>query len=263
MTAHIGAEIGGVDLAAVGPETQPALHELWLRYKVLFFRDQDLSKEEHLAFGRLWGGLEVHPFAPDDDENPEFVVIESTPDAPYAAQRWHSDVTWRVEPSLGSILRARAIPPVGGDTCFSNVEAAYDYLSEEWKQRLEGLVAVHDFTRVFGAGVAAEERAAMRERYPVTEHPVIRTHPETGRKCIYTNRAFVDHIVDVSPDESEEILGHLERAVSSPNVTCRFRWEVDSVAMWDNRCTQHFATADFWPEYRRVERVTIAGDRPF
>jgi taurine dioxygenase len=262
LTAVIGAEVCDIDLGKITDDDLAELRAAFLEHKVLFFRDQHLPVDDHIAFGRRWGDLELHPFARDMAEHPEIVVVESTADKPYAAETWHSDVTWRVAPSLGSILRARVIPPVGGDTCWANTEAAYDSLPDEWKSRIESLTASHDYTRVFGRRVAPDKQAEMREKYPVVHHPVVRTHPETGRRSIYTNRAFVTEIDGVSPPESDDILEHLERAVSNPNVQCRFRWQVDSIAMWDNRCTQHFATSDFWPAHRRMERVTIAGDVP-
>jgi taurine dioxygenase len=263
LTAAIGAEIHGVQLYDVSDEEIAEIRKAWLDWKVLFFRGQDISREEHIAFGRRFGDLEKHPFAPDMDEYPEIVVIESNEDQQYAASMWHSDVTWRQEPSMGSILRGCVIPPAGGDTCFANACLAYDRLRPEWKQRIEGLVAVHDFTRVFGRGLSPEALEEKRRQYPVAHHPVVRTHPETGAKGIYTNRSFTTHIEGVSEQESEEILTHLERAIMDPSVQCRFRWEVDSFAMWDNRATQHFATNDFFPGQRRVERVTIVGDKPY
>ncbi|MBB83812.1 MAG: taurine dioxygenase [Deltaproteobacteria bacterium] len=262
LTAALGAEIHGIDLTSLDDDAFAELRKLWLDYKVLFFRDQDLTIEEHIAFGRRFGELELHPFAPDLPEFPEIVHITSTKERPYAANSWHSDVTWRRAPSLGSILRGRVIPPVGGDTCFANAVMAYERLRPEWKERIEGLTAEHDYMRVFGRGVPDDKKDEMRKKYPVQHHPVVRTHPETGEKAIYTNRNFVNHIDGIAPEESEEILEHLERSIMSPNVQCRFRWEKDSVAMWDNRSTQHFATNDFWPEERRMERVTIVGDVP-
>ncbi|MGI9603663.1 MAG: TauD/TfdA dioxygenase family protein [Acidimicrobiales bacterium] len=263
MTATIGAEVFGIDLADVSAEEVDELRKAWLDWKVLFFRDQPITIEQHIDFGRLFGELEIHPFAPDDAEHPEIVVIESNDKAQYAASRWHSDVTWRQEPSLGSILRGRVIPPAGGDTCFADAAAAYDRLSDDWKERVDGLVAVHDFTKTFGRRLSPEKLAEKQKQYPVARHPVIRTHPDTGAKVIYTNRSFVSHIEGVDDDESREIVAHLEQAVQDPSVQCRFRWQVDSFAMWDNRCTQHCATNDFFPETRRVERVTIVGDKPF
>ena len=262
VTAALGAEVLGLDLASLDDAGVGELRKLWLDYKVLFFRDQALSIEEHIAFGRRFGELEQHPFAPDLPEHPEIVLIASTAEEPYAASMWHSDVTWRKSPSLGSILRGRVLPPAGGDTCFANAVLAYERLSPEWKARIEGLTASHDYMNVFGRSVPPDKKEAMREKYPVQHHPVVRTHPETGEKAIYTNRAFVTRVDGVAPEESEAILDHLERAIMSPNVQCRFRWEENSIAMWDNRCTQHFATNDFWPEERRMERVTIVGDVP-
>ena len=263
LTAAIGAEVTGVDLASVDDDDFEALHKAFLDHKVLFFRDQHLSVEEHIAFGRRWGDLEVHPFARDDGGHPEIVLLESSAEKPYAAAGWHSDVTWREEPSMGSILRARVVPAVGGDTCWANTEMAYDRLPDGWKERIDGLVAVHDYLRVFGKRVPPEKRDEMRAQYPPVRHPVVRTHPETGRGGIYTNRAFGDHIEGLDRAESDEIFLRLEQAIADPSVQCRFRWEVDSVAMWDNRCTQHYATNDFWPERRRMERVTVMGDRPY
>lgn len=261
LTATLGAEVRGVDLADVDDAAFGALRTAFLDHKVLFFRDQHLTVDEHVAFGHRWGDLEHHPFA-KEGEAPEVVVIESTADRPYAASNWHSDVTWRECPSLGSILRARSVPAVGGDTLWADATAAYDRLGDEWQERIDGLTASHDWLKVFGTRLTEAEREQERERHPVVHHPVVRTHPETGARGIYTNRAFVTHVDDVDADESEAILARLERAIMDPNVQCRFRWEVDSVAFWDNRCTQHFATNDFWPGHRRVERVTVAGDRP-
>ena len=263
MTAVIGAEIGGVDLAAVDADTLEELRKAWMDWKVLFFRDQHISVAAHVGFGRMWGELEVHPFAPSHPDHPEIVVITSNAEHQYAAANWHSDVTWRAEPSLGSILRGRVIPPQGGDTVFADATAAYDSLSDEWRARIDPLVAVHDYTHVFGRGVDETKREEMRQKYPAQRHPVVRTHPETGARGIYTNKSFVSHLEGMTREESLPILDHLQAAISSPNVQCRFRWAVDSFAMWDNRCTQHFATSDFWPETRVVERVTVAGERPY
>ncbi len=263
VTASIGAEVRGIDLGAVTDDDLENLRKAWLDWKVLFFRDQHISRDQHRDFGARFGELEVHPFAPDADGYPEFVVLESNRLSPYAAARWHSDVTWRQEPSLGSILRGVVIPPAGGDTCFANAEAAYERLPDDMKERIDGLVAVHDFTKAFSRGRTEEFLAEKRKEHPPARHPVVRTHPETGAKAIYTNRVFVSHIEGVGAEESDEIIELLERAIMDPSVQCRFRWAVDSFAMWDNRCTQHFATNDFYPADRKVERVTIVGDRPF
>jgi len=179
---------------------------------------------------------------------------------------WHSDVTWRLEPSLGSILRALEIPPVGGDTLFADMYAAYEGLSDEVKAKVEGKVAVHDFVNfrkgMRKRGVPEEEIAAFDRQYPRAEHPVIRTHPETGRKAIYVNAAFTQHIVGMDKAESDALLAHLYAQAAIPEYQCRFRWSKNAIAFWDNRSSQHYAASDYFPAVRRMERVTIVGDRP-
>jgi len=262
ITATLGAEVSGVDMADVDGETLEQLRKAWLDHKVLVLRDQPISVEQHIAFGRLFGELEVHPFVKAHDRHPEIVTIRSTAERQYAAAVWHSDVTWRLEPSMGSILRGVEIPSAGGDTCFADAGDAYQRLSRDWKDRIDPLFAFHDHSG-FVRNRSAEEQAATVEEFPAARHPVVRTHPETGQRSIYTNRAFVSHIDGVSAEESVEILGHLERQIMNPSVQCRIRWEVDTFVMWDNRAVQHYATDDFYPETRHVERVTIVGDRPF
>ncbi len=263
LTVTIGAEIHNINLASISDDELAELQKLWSRWKVLFFRDQHITRDEHVAFGRRFGELEVHPFATGAETHPEIVVITSDAERKYAASNWHSDVTWREQPSYGSILRGVTIPPLGGDTLFADAAAAYDRLSDEWKQRVDPMVAVHDYTKTFGRGVPDDKKAEMREKYPPARHPLIRTHPDTGAKTIYSNRAFVASIDGLDRDESYAVIQHLERAIMNPSVQCRFRWQVDSFAMWDNRAVQHCATNDFFPETRVVERVTIAGDRPY
>ncbi len=262
LTATLGAEVDGLDMANVEDATISELRAAWLKHKVLVVRNQDISVDEHIAFGHRFGELEIHPFAKDIEGHPEIVRIHSTVDKQYAASNWHSDVTWRAEPSMGSILRGRIIPEAGGDTCFADATAAYDRLDDQWKERVDDLIAVHDFSLVFGGRLSDAERTAKREQYPPQRHPVIRTHPESGQRGIYTNRAFVSHIEGMGKDESDKILLHLEMAIANPSVQCRVRWEVDTFVMWDNRSTQHNATNDFWPLERQVERVTVVGDRP-
>lgn len=263
ITATLGAEVTGVDMATADSALCDELRKGWIKHKVLILRDQHCSVDEHIAFGRRFGELEIHPFAGSMEDHPEIVAIHSGADFKYAASNWHSDVTWREKPSMGSILRGVIVPPAGGDTVFADAVAAYDRLTPEWKERIEGLTATHDFVKVFGGRLTEEERAEKRKEYPVAHHPVVRTHPETGAKGIYTNRSFVTHIDGVSAEESEAILNHLERSIMNPSVQCRIRWQVGTVVMWDNRSTQHFATNDFFPLERRVERVTVVGDRPF
>jgi taurine dioxygenase len=163
---------------------------------------------------------------------------------------------------LGSMLRAVELPPVGGDTLFADMEAAYDGLGDAMKAMLADLVAVHDFTKVFGGRLSAEKLAETRAAYPPAEHPVIRTHPVTGRRSIYVNAAFTSHIVGLTRTESDDLLAYLYAQAEVPERQCRFRWEPGSFALWDNRCAQHYAVSDYWPQRRVMERVTIVGDRP-
>ncbi len=264
----IGAEISGIDLASeITDDEIAAIRQALLDYKVLFFRDQDITTEQHLAFGRRFGELEVHPFAINKPDHPEVLAITHDADHPGRENNWHSDVTWRLEPSLGSILRCIECPPVGGDTLFADMYAAYDGLPQRIKDRVEGRVARHDFAHFRNLlrhrGATDGEVAEMEAKYPNPEHPVIRTHPETGRKGIYVNSAFTQEIVGLDRDESTELLQILYAQAQFPEYQVRFSWEPNSIAFWDNRACQHYATSDYWPHVRRVERVTIVGDTPY
>ena len=267
LTPTIGAEIGGIDLSKqMDGATLASLREALLEWKVIFFRDQDLTTEEHLAFARLFGELEVHPFAPHKEGYPEVLAITHNRERPGKENKWHSDVTWRECPSLGSVLRAVEVPDVGGDTLFSDMYAAYDGLSDEVKEKIDGAVAIHDFahfrTMMQKLGKSPEEIEEMNRKYPMVEHPVVRTHPETGRKGIYVNVAFTQHIVGMAKAESDAMLAHLYAQAAIPEYQCRFRWQKNSIAFWDNRACQHYAVSDYWPAVRKMERVTIIGDRP-
>ena len=267
MTPTIGAEIEGIDLSRpLSAATVSALRQALLDWKVLFFRDQDITTDQHLAFSRNFGDLEVHPFAPHKPDYPEVLAITHNEKNKGKENTWHSDVTWRLEPSLGSILRAIELPPVGGDTLFADMYAAYEGLSDEVKARIEGAMAVHDFahfrTAMRKRGLSEEAIQAMNEKYPMVEHPVVRTHPETGRKAIYVNAAFTQHIVGMEKADSDALLAHLYAQAAIPEYQCRFRWEPNSIAFWDNRASQHYAASDYFPAVRRMERVTVIGDRP-
>jgi taurine dioxygenase len=267
LTPTIGAEVGDIDLSkALDTETAEGLRAALRDWKVLFFRDQDITTEQHLAFARNFGDLEVHPFAPSKEGYPEVLRITHDKDDRGQENVWHSDVTWRETPSLGSILRCLESPPVGGDTLFADMCAAYDGLKDEMKARLEGRVAVHDFAH-FRRGLRKQGKSeaqieAFNRAYPMVEHPVVRTHPETGRKALYVNAAFTQSIVGMEKAESDALLSQLYARAAVPEYQCRFRWEVNSIAFWDNRASQHYAASDYWPAVRRMERVTIIGDRP-
>ena len=265
VTGSIGAEILGIDLREFDDEIIAELRDAWMRHKVLFFRDQDLTHRQHVDYGRAFGELEVHPFLPSPEGHPEIVVLESTPDAFEAAEYWHSDVTWRAEPSLGSILLGRSVPPYGGDTSWANMELAYELLSDEVKELLDGATAVHSYIKPFGPRLSPEEREQKRLENPDQVHPVVRTHPETGAKSLYVNQFFTLSLsIDGMAEAEARTLRHqLYAQARIPEIQCRFRWRPGSVAQWDNRCTQHYAIPDYGGFSRRVERVTVAGDRPF
>ncbi|MEQ8327193.1 TauD/TfdA dioxygenase family protein [Parvibaculum sp.] len=267
LTPTIGAEIGGIDLSKpVDGAMLASLREALLEWKVIFFRDQEITTEEHLAFARQFGELEVHPFAPHKEGYPEVLAITHNRERPGKENKWHSDVTWRECPSLGSVLRAVEVPDVGGDTLFSDMYAAYDGLSDEVKERIDGAIAIHDFAHfrkmMQKLGKTPEEIEEMNRKYPMVEHPVVRTHPETGRKGIYVNIAFTQHIAGMDKAESDALLAHLYAQAAVPEYQCRFRWRKNSIAFWDNRACQHYAASDYWPAVRKMERVTIIGDRP-
>ncbi len=263
ITPAIGAEILGIDLAANDiADRIPELRAALLKYGVIFFRDQDLTREQHIAFGRGFGDLEIHPATPEDQPNREVLEISHGAKSRGQENFWHSDVTWRECPSLGSILLAREVPECGGDTCFANMHLAYERLSAEMKRFCNGLTAVHDISRVFAKRLG-KTPDDLHDRYPPVRHPVIRTHPETGERAIYVNVAFTSHIEGLSKEESSWLLKHLYKTAMDAEIQCRFKWEVGSIAFWDNRISQHLAVSDYFPARRVMERVTIAGDRPY
>jgi taurine dioxygenase len=274
VTAAIGAEITGLDLSeTLSDDVIAALDEALVRHKVLFFRDQPITTEQHLAFGRRFGPLEIHPFAhsfknfANDKAAPELLIIESTSDKPNAADQWHSDVSFRLTPSLGSILRARIVPEVGGDTLWADMAAAFEGLDDATRSHLSGLTAIHDWDNfrrgLRNQGMSEEKIAELNAEYPPAEHPVVRTHPVSGQKILYVNANFTVGIKGMAESESRPLLERLYRQASIPDYQVRLRWRADTIAFWDNRSTQHYATKDFFPRHRLMERVTVAGDRPF
>ena len=263
LSPAIGAEIHGVDLREdLDDATISDIRAALLTHKVIFFRDQDITIEQHIAFARKFGPLEIHPATPKEQANREILRIAHGPDSRGKENFWHSDVTWRAEPSLGSILRAIELPQIGGDTLFADMAAAYAGLSPAMKEWICGLTAVHDIARVF-AGRLGQTPEDLHAKYPPQEHPVVRTHPETGQRALYVNTAFTSHIKGLSTKESEWLLSHLYAQTTLPEYQCRFRWAVNSIAFWDNRASQHYAASDYFPAVRVMERVTIAGDRPY
>lgn len=263
LTPTIGAEISGIDLREEQDDATIAeIRAALLTHKVIFFRDQDITPAQHIAFARRFGELEIHPATPRDQPHPEVLHIAHGPDSRGRENMWHSDVTWRAEPSLGSILRAVEVPATGGDTLFADMAAAFRALSPAMQEACRSLNAVHDIARVFARrlGKSIEE---LHAQYPPQTHPVVRTHPETGEQALYVNGGFTSHIEGLSKTESDGLLSHLYAQAAVPEIQCRFRWQANSIAFWDNRAGQHYAASDYFPAVRRMERVTIAGDRPF
>ncbi|MDX3191976.1 TauD/TfdA family dioxygenase [Streptomyces sp. MN03-5084-2B] len=259
----IGAEVDGVDLGEpVGPDLREELNHALLEWKVLFFRDQRITSAQQRGFAANWGELETNPFIPagDDDAVTRF---ERTAAMPGYENIWHTDVTWRPEPALGSVLRLIEVPPVGGDTMWADMAAAYDNLPEAVRDRIDGLTAVHDYLPGFDRFSDPALLARWQDRFPPVEHPVVRTHPETGRRTLFVNQAFTTHIVGLERAESDRLLRYLFLQAHTPEFQVRFSWRPNSVAFWDNRATQHYAVNDYHPHVRIAERVAIAGDRPY
>ena len=266
INGHIGAEISGVNLAEPLSNAEfHTVHEALVRHQVLVFRDQSIDLDAQLAFGRRFGELSIHPFSPNLEDKPEVIVLDYSVDNPPAlTDCWHADETFRSQPPLGTILRARVVPDVGGDTLFCSMSAAYRGLSERMKQYVHGLEAVHDFKpfrTLFGDSAA--HRVKLREiedRFPNPLHPVVRVHPVSGRRILNVNPQFTIRIAGMKEDESLTVLEFLFRQAHTPEYQLRVRWRPDTVVMWDNRSVQHYAPHDYYPRRRTMERVTIAGD---
>ena len=263
MAATIGAELDCVDLCQYLPQAViDEIHHALLEYKVIFFRDQPVTSAQHVAFAKRFGDLEIHPFIPSNTGVPELVRFEKDAQAGGYENGWHHDVTWRECPSKGAILHAIQVPPTGGDTLFSDANAAYEGLDDDIKAEIHGMVAVHDFVQAFGRQVPPDKMDEMRALYPTVEHPVVSLHPATGKPLLYVNRFFVSHLVGCSEERGVELLDLLCRQFEIAEYQCRFRWAPDSVAFWDNRAVQHYACSDYWPDVRVMERASITGPRP-
>lgn len=263
----LGAEISGVDLRVPLNDAQvSAIRAALLRYKVLFFRDQDVSHEDHVRFGRYFGELEGHPVTKHVPGFPEILFIEAADGMkvnektfPIArpANKWHTDVTFREIPSMGGILRMRTMPQFGGDTIFADTAAIYSDLPPDVKARIDTLDAEHDIIQSYGWRVTPEKAAQLRADFPLMVHPVVRRHPETGEKHLFVNHVFTSRILGVPEDEAKALLAYLLDRVKAPEYQIRFRWSENAIAFWDNRATQHYGVLDYFPHERVVERVTV------
>ena len=272
IAGALGAEIAGVDLS--GPLSDNVIGEIraaLLQNLVIFFHDQHLTPEQQLDFGRRFGQLQVHEFVEGMEAYPEILEVRKEPeDTRNFGGGWHTDVSYLERPSLGSVLYAREVPEFGGDTLFANQYSAYESLSEGMRTMLDGMTAVHSARRPYGLNAARAHEygpTSMRlifseDAHAEIEHPVVRTHRETGRKALYVNRTFTLRFKDMTEEESAPLLGYLCDHAVRPEFTCRFRWQPNSIAFWDNRCVQHNAINDYRGARRVMHRVTIEGERP-
>lgn len=277
LTCAIGAELTGVNLADAAHDDGlfAEIKSALLKHRVLFLRNQDIARADHVAFARRFGELEDHPVAGSDPDHPGLVRIYKSPDHPNDRYEnsWHTDATWRESPPMGCVLRCVECPPVGGDTMWSNTVLAYEKLPEIIKAQIDGLRARHSIESTFGAAMPIEKRLALKAQYPDAEHPVVRTHPETGEKTLFVN-GFTTHFTNFhTPDNvrygqdftqgSSALLQYLISQTAIPEYQVRWRWQPNSVAIWDNRSTQHYAVMDYPPCHRKMERAGIMGDKPF
>ncbi|WP_438044658.1 TauD/TfdA dioxygenase family protein [Sorangium sp. So ce128] len=277
LTCTIGAELRGVSLADAARDDAlfAEIKALLLKHRVLFLRDQDITRADHVAFARRFGELEDHPVTGSDPDHPGLVRIYKDLNSPpeHYENSYHCDATWREAPPMGCVLRCVETPDVGGDTIWVNMVEAYRRLPEHIKRQIAGLRARHSMEATFGAALPMAKRRALKASYPDAEHPVVRTHPETGEKVLFVN-SFTTHFVNFhTPDNvrvgqdfapgASYLLSYLISQAAIPEVQVRFRWRKNSVALWDNRCTQHYAVQDYWPAVRKMERAGIVGDQPY
>jgi len=277
LNCALGAELKNVNLADAAKDDglSAEIKRLLLEHKVLFLRDQNITDAEHAAFARKFGQLEDHPLTTSVEGEPGIIHIYKSPENPPERYEntWHNDATWRDIPPMGAVLRCVECPPVGGDTMWANMELAYERLPEAVKQQIDGLRARHSMEATFMAAKPVEDRLAMKARFPDPEHPVVRTHPETGKKSLFVG-GFVTHFTNYhTPDRvrfgqdfhpgASDLLQYLVSQAFIPEYQVRWRWTPNAVAIWDNRCTQHYAVMDYSPCHRKMHRATIIGDKPF
>jgi taurine dioxygenase len=270
LSSALGAQISGVDLSRdLNTEQRDAIEQALLKYQVLFFREQPITPQQQTRFAAQFGDLHVHPIYPNVPEQPEIMVLDTALTDVRDNAIWHTDVTFLPTPAMGAVLKAKQLPAYGGDTLWASGIAAFEALSRPLQILLDGLTATHDFTRSFPVerfGSTAQDLARWEEtrrRNPPLSHPVIRTHPVSGRKALFVNDGFTSRVNELEPAESEAILKLLFAHATRPEFTIRWRWQENDVAMWDNRVTQHYAVDDYRPQRRVMHRATILGDVPF
>ena len=266
ITRVIGVEVSGVDMTRPVPDAQVEdISQALANHNVLFFRDQpELTPDQQIAFARKFGDLHMHPAAARDDAHPELFVIHTHGESfVNNGADWHTDVSCDEEPPMATLLQIHRTPGAGGDTIFASMYAAYDALSDRMKAYLSGAMALHESEHAYRGRYADKGVDDTGRTFPSTVHPVVRTHPVSGRKALYVNESFTTKILDVPVEESDGILAYLFRHMTRPEFQVRYQWRPNSIAFWDNRCTQHLAMWDYWPDERYGHRVTIKGDRPF
>lgn len=270
LSPALGAQISGVDLSReIDASTRDAIEQALLAHQVLFFREQSITPRQQADFAARFGDLHIHPIYPNVPETPQVLILDTAVTDVRDNAIWHTDVTFLPTPALGAVLAAKQVPEFGGDTLWASGIAAYEALSEPLKCLLDGLTATHDFTKSFPLarfGSTPEDLArweATRKANPPISHPVIRTHPVSGRKSLFVSDGFTTRINELSEQESEAILKLLFAHATRPEFTIRWRWQVGDVAFWDNRVTQHYAVDDYRPQRRVMHRATILGDVPF
>ncbi|MBT3553262.1 MAG: taurine dioxygenase [Rhodospirillaceae bacterium] len=265
----LGAVIGGVDLASVDDDTYLEVRRALMEHQVIFFEDQHMTPEQHLAFGRRFGSLNIHDFVGGMEEHPEIVEVRKEPeDERNFGGAWHVDVIYLEEPPLGSILYAKEIPGIGGDTLFANQVAAYDALSKGMKDMLDGMTAIATPALIYGTQSTDWSKTSSMNSSPTAtaegevEHPVVRVHPETGRKSLFLSGKFTPRFKDMTMEESAPLMDYLFAHQTKPQFCCRFKWAENAVAFWDNRCVMHYALNDYPGQRRLMHRVAVNGDRP-
>jgi taurine dioxygenase len=270
LSTALGAQISGVDISRpLPPDQRDAIEQALLTHSVLFFRDQPITPQQQARFAANFGDLHIHPIYPNVPEQPEVLVLDTAVTDVRDNAVWHTDVTFLPTPALGAVLSAKLLPEYGGDTLWASGIAAYEALSAPMKRLLDGLTATHDFIKSFplerfgNSAEALQRWDAARQKNPPLSHPVVRTHPVSGRKSLFVSEGFTTRINELEAAESEVILKLLFAHATRPEFTLRWRWQAHDVAFWDNRVTQHYAVDDYRPQRRVMHRATILGDVPF
>lgn len=260
----IGAEVLGIDLnKQLSAELYNLIHDLLVEYKVVFFSNQNINSKKFVRFASGLGTILKHPFKMNPEKgNPDALRVFHTRENPSKINSWHSDATYLATPPDATLLRSLVLPSCGGDTLFANMEAAYQNLDDQAKEEIENLIGIHDMwyfrQSLRKRGMSEEKLEWFSKKYPLSYHPIVKTHPASGRKCIFVNKGFTIGIKGLDESKSKPLLQKLFLTAWQPEIQCRFKWKIGNVAIWDNRSSQHYPVADYWPETRGMERITVA-----